>query len=359
MSLFTYYMETLKLIQIGQNTGYDYLKAFVVFIIFIVVLKFIQIVIIARLKRMAEKTKTDIDDVVIEIFTKVKPPFYFFIALYFAVKTLVLPQIVSQVVYVLFVVLIIYEVIHALERLLDFFVKKYISKTKSTDEDAAHAESMLKTLKVLAKIVLWLLGITMILANLGVNVTSIVASLGIGGIAIALALQNILSDIFSSFSIYMDKPFAVGDFIVLGKEMGTVEKIGIKTTRLRSPQGEEIIISNKELTTVRVQNFKRMEKRRAIFALGVVYGTPKEKLEKIPRIIEDIVTKNQGSEFDRCHFKEYADSSLNFEVVYYAKTSDYKEYLDVRHQINMEIYRKFEEEKIEFAYPTQTLFVNK
>jgi len=352
-------METLKLIQFGQNSAHEYLKALVVFIIILAVLKIIQVAIIARLKRMAEKTKTDIDDVVIEIFTKVKPPFYFFIALYIAVKTLTLPHIVNQIVYVLFVVLIIYEVIHALERLLDFFVKKYISKTKDTNEDVTQAESMLRTLKVLLKIVLWLLGITMILANLGVNVTSIVASLGIGGIAIALALQNILSDIFSSFSIYLDKPFIVGDFIVIGTEMGKVEKIGIKTTRIRSPQGEEIIISNKELTTARVQNFKRMERRRALFALGVVYGTPKEKLEQIPKMIEEIVNKNEKADFDRCHFKDYADSSLNFEVVYFAKTSDYKEYMDVRHQINMEIYRKFEEEKIEFAYPTQSIYLNK
>lgn len=359
MSLFSYYVETLKFVSIGQNSAYDYLKALLVFVVFIAVLKLIQVIILAHLKQIVEKTKTDLDDVLIKIFKEVKPPFYFFIALYFAIKALTFPQLLSQVIYVLFLVLIIYEVVRALEKLVDFAVEKYIAKTKNNEADIQHTQSMMKTIKVILKVTLWILGITMVLANLGVNVTSIVASLGIGGIAIALALQNILGDIFSSFSIYMDKPFQVGDFIVVGTDMGTVEKIGLKTTRIRTPQGEELIISNKELTTTRVQNFKRMERRRALFSIGVVYGTKLEKLKKIPEMIEEIVKKNPSAEFDRCHFKSYGDFSLNFEVVYYVTSADYKQYMDVNHQINLEIYKRFEEEAIEFAYPTQTVFLNK
>jgi len=179
-----------------------------------------------------------------------------------------------------------------------------------------------------------------VLQNLGYNISALIAGLGIGGVAVAFALQNILSDIFASFSIYFDK-------------------IGIKSTRLRSPNGQQIIISNKELTEARVQNFKRLEKRRAVYQIGVTYETPKEKLEKVPSIIKRVIDEISLAEFDRCHFKEFGDFSLNFEVSYYVKTQDYKTYLDVVQDVNLKIFDNFEKEEIEFAYPTQTIYLNK
>jgi small-conductance mechanosensitive channel len=198
-----------------------------------------------------------------------------------------------------------------------------------------------------------------IMSNLGFDVTSLVAGLGIGGIAVALALQSVLSDVFSSFSIYFDKPFQAGDFIIVGQHMGIVKHIGIKSTRIQTLQGEELIISNKELTSARVQNFKKMEKRRITFTFGVTYQTPVKKLKKIPEMVKEIVAKIELADLDRVHFRKYGDFSLNFEVVYYVKIPDYGKYMDTQQEINLALKERFEKEGIEFAYPTQTIFLNK
>lgn len=351
-------IQQLKNYTFGPNTAYDYLIAVVVFIGLIIALKIFQVIILARLKELAEKTKTDFDDALIAIFKKVKPPFYFVIALYFGLKILVTPAILSGAVKVLFIVIIAYEIIRALERFLDYFVDKYLSRVKE-GQNAVKSESMAKTVKLILKVLLWILGILAVLSNLGVNVTSIIASLGIGGLAVALALQNILKDLFSSFSIYVDRPFEEGDFIIVGSDMGTVEKIGLKSTRIKTLQGEQLIVANTELTDARVQNFKKMEKRRVVFSLGVVYGTRQEKLASIPKIIKEIIDQTELAEPDRCHFIEYGDFSLNFETVYYVQSPDYNIHMDVKQKINLAIAKKFEQEKIDFAFPTQTIFMGK
>jgi len=351
-------LDSLKNYEIMANSAYDYTLAFLIFVFLMAVLKIVKIVIIGRLRKLAKKTKNDFDDTLIEIFGKVKPPFYFFIALYFGVKSLVIPELAQQAIKALFIIVIVYEIIQGLAKLSDYFVQKYLAKIES-EEDKEHSQAMVKAASMIVKILLWVLGILIVLANLGINVTSIIASLGIGGIAVALAIQNILSDIFSSFSIYIDKPFKVGDFIVVGADMGNVEKIGLKTTRIRTLQGEELVISNKELTSARIQNFKKMEERRVVFNLGVTYETDAKKLAQIPEIIKNIVDPIQGVEFDRCHFKEYGDFSLNYEVVFFVKSADFAEYMDLRQQINLEIFNQFAKAKIDFAYPTQTLFVKK
>lgn len=351
-------IEQLKAITFSGNSVYGYILAGVIFIGLIIVLKIFQVIILTKLNKLAKKTKTGIDDAVIKIFKEIRPPFYFFVALYFGLSILNLPDWINTAVKALLIIAVVYEVIRACEKLIDCFMEIYLRKMELDGGDE-HSRAMVKSARTILRIVLWLLGIVLMLANLGINVTSIVASLGIGGIAIALAIQNILGDIFSSFSIYIDKPFKVGDYIKLGKDSGTVEKIGMKTTRIRTLQGEELVVSNKELTSVRVQNFKQMEERRIAFNLGVVYGLKPEKLEKIPLIIKDIIERETKAKFDRCHFKEYGDFALIFETVFYVSTSEYAVSMDVRQRINLEIYRQFAEEKIEFAYPTQTVFVKK
>ena len=351
-------LEKLKY-ELYGNTLEDYLIALGIFIGVIIILKIFQVFILRKLKKLADKTKTDFDDVVIGIFQNIRPPFYFFIALYFGLSFLTFPDIVEKTINIIFIVAIIFEVVRAFERILDYVVSRYLKKVEKDEEDRKSSIAMIGALKLIARIIIWILAVLMILSNLGVNINSLIASLGITGIAVALALQGILSDVFSSFSIYLDKPFLVGDFIQVGEHTGTVEKIGLKTTRLRSPLGEEIVMSNQELTSARVQNFRRMQKRRVIFSLGIVYGTPAEKLEKVPQILEEVVTGTPMTEFDRCHFKDYGDSSINFETVYYVTSRDMKDYMDTNEKVNLEIYKRFEEEKIEFAYPTQTIFLEK
>ncbi len=197
------------------------------------------------------------------------------------------------------------------------------------------------------------------LDNLGVKISAVVAGLGIGGIAVALAAQAFLGDLFSSFAIFFDKPFEVGDFIIVGDKLGVVEYIGIKTTRLRAIGGEQLIFANHDLTNSRIHNFKKMERRRVVFNLGVIYQTSAEQLRKIPLIVKDIITKQPDVAFDRGHFASFGDFSINFEFVYFVEGADYNKYMDIQQTINLSIYEAFENERIEFAYPTQTLFVSK
>jgi small-conductance mechanosensitive channel len=203
------------------------------------------------------------------------------------------------------------------------------------------------------------LGLVFLLDNLGFEISAVIAGLGIGGIAIALAAQAILGDLFSYFVIFFDRPFEIGDFIVIGDKKGNVEYIGIKTTRLRSLSGEQLVFSNTDLTNSRIQNFRRMERRRVVFKLGVVYETPGNQLAEIPVIVKEIIDEQPDVTFDRGHFASYGDFSLNFEFVYYVMSSDYNKYMDTQQAINLKIYQEFEKRGIVFAYPTQTLYLNK
>ncbi len=197
----------------------------------------------------------------------------------------------------------------------------------------------------------------LVLDNLGVNITALVAGLGVGGIAVALAMQTILGDLFASLSIVLDKPFVVGDFLIIGDLLGSVEYVGLKTTRLRSLSGEQLVFSNSDLLGSRIRNYGRMYERRVQFNIGVTYQTPRDRLVKIPQIIREAVEQQSDTRFDRSHFKEYGDFSLVFESVYYVMGPDYNKYMDIQQAINLHIHERFEQQGIEFAYPTQTLFV--
>ncbi len=193
----------------------------------------------------------------------------------------------------------------------------------------------------------------------GVEVGTLIAGLGIGGIAVALALQNVLGDLFASLSISLDRPFALGDFIIVDGFLGTVEHIGLKTTRIRSLSGEQLIFANTDLLKSRVRNYKRMEQRRVAFTVGVTYQTRPEQLRKVPDLFKSLLGQIDGVHFDRAHFKEYGPYSLNFEFVYYIHTPDYNRYMDIQQQLNLGLYDAFTAEGIEFAYPTQTLYVDR
>lgn len=233
-----------------------------------------------------------------------------------------------------------------------FWLEGY--RQRKLKEDPASVTTM-SAVSFVGRLVLWLVILLLVLDNLGVNITALVAGLGVGGIAVALAVQNILGDLFASLSIVLDKPFTVGDFLIIDDCMGSVEHIGLKTTRIRSLSGEQLVFSNADLLGSRIRNYGRMFERRVVFNLGVTYQTPREKLIKIPTIIREAVEAQASTRFDRSHFKEYGDFSLNFETVYYVLVPDYNTYMDIQQAINLRTHERFEEEAIEFAYPTQTL----
>ncbi|MDR7513126.1 MAG: mechanosensitive ion channel family protein, partial [Armatimonadota bacterium] len=224
------------------------------------------------------------------------------------------------------------------------------------EQDAAAATTM-AAFGFLGRLALWTLLFFVALGNLGVNITALVAGLGVGGIAVALAVQNILGDLFASFTIVLDKPFVIGDFIVIGEHAGTVEHIGLKTTRVRSLSGEQIIFANNDLLSSRVRNFKRMYERRVVFTIGVTYQTPLAKVEAIPGMLREIVEAQPLARFDRAHFKAYGDFALVFEVVYFVRDPAFNVYMDVQQAINLEIGRRFAAQGVEFAYPTQTVYL--
>lgn len=335
-----------------DNNLDSYLYTLIVFVVLVVVFSFVQKFILYRLSLLAKKTNSLLDDKLIEVFRKIKPAFYILIAFYIAIQGLVLPPQINLITKWLLFILLGYQVIIILQSLIDHLFSIYIAKQGDNGTNEA-----LKTVSLLVKISLWVVVGLFVLSNLGVNVTSAMAGLGIGGVAIALAVQNILGDLFSSFAIYFDKPFVVGDFIVVGDKVGTVEKIGIKTTRLRALQGEEIVISNKELTSSQIQNFKKMSERRVVFKFRVTYNTTTENLRKIPNIITGILSNLTLAKLDRVHFATFADSVLIFEVVYFVKSSDYNDYMNVQQEFNLQLKDELENIKVEMAYPTQTIYL--
>jgi small-conductance mechanosensitive channel len=237
--------------------------------------------------------------------------------------------------------------------LVDTGLRQYMGRRA---EDPT-ASSGITLMSLFGRIVLWAFVLLVILENLGVNVTTLVASLGVGGIAIGLATQNILSDLFASLSILLDKPFEVGHFIIVGEHLGTVEKIGLKTTRLRSLSGELLVFGNNDLLSSRIRNYTQFWERRVVFTFGVLYSTPADRLKQIPAMVRGIIEGIDQTRFDRAHFKEFGDFSLNFEVVYYVLSPDYVVYMDTQEKINLAVFEAFEKQGIGFAYPTQTIHI--
>lgn len=341
---------------IGANTVQDFLLALGLFLVLLLAFRVFKMILLRRLRKLTRRTGTEIDDVLVQALENVHWWFYIVLALYFPLKFLVLSPTIDSWVDAILIILVILQIIRTAQFLMDYGVKCAAVRRGASEDEAFAAFA---GIRFVLRLVLWTIGVLLILSNVGVNITSLVAGLGIGGVAVALAVQNILSDIFSSFSIYFDKPFQVGDFVITGDHMGVVKKIGIKSTRLQALQGEEIVISNKELTSTRIQNFKKMQKRRVILNFGVVYETDVKKLRKATDIVEKAVKGIKDLTFDRCHFAGFGEFSLNFEAVYYVDSSDFNVYMDKQQAVNLAIKEKFEKEGIEMAFPTQTLFVKK
>jgi len=305
---------------------------------------------------MAERTTTDLDNFISDLVrVRTKKILFLAIAVYGASLFLDLPADIERVIVGTAFILLFYQVGLWGNGMINFLVTRRAAKD---GEDGLNLEAY-SVITWIAKAALWTIVILLALNNLGIQITALVAGLGISGIAVALAVQNILGDLFASLSIVMDRPFIIGDFIIVDDQMGTVEHVGLKTTRVRSLSGEQIVFSNTDLLSSRIRNYHRMNERRVLFTLGMTYQTPAEKLERIPGMIQEIIEVQEQVRFDRAHFASYGDFSLNFEIVYWVLDRDYALYMGIQQEINLALYRKFEEEGIEFAYPTQTLFMEK
>lgn len=308
-----------------------------------------------RFTKLAKNTKTMLDDTFLPLVKETRWFSLLAVSIWFGSKFLQLPAETELWVSRIIRIFLFLQVGFWGTGLISFYISRNVSQKIAEDngEDATTLDAM----GLIGKIALWVILTLIILDNLDVEISSLVASLGIGGIAVALAVQNILGDLFASLSITLDKPFSIGDFIVVGDYEGTVDDIGLKSTRIASLSGEEVVFSNADLLNSRIRNYKKLEERRISFTIGVTYGTPSEKLENIPLMIEEIINPLPDVRFERAHFKNMGAYSLDFAVVYYVLVPDYASYLDIQQQINLTLYNRFEEEGIEFAFPTQTVIV--
>jgi small-conductance mechanosensitive channel len=311
-------------------------------------------VILKRLDTLVAKTETDVDDQLVHMLENISTFFFWFLSLYITIRMLKTNVQFQAVLDGIFLALVVYEAIKIAQSLINY------AFIKSGRKD----ETILNGVRLIAKIVLWSIGILLILSNLGFDISTLAASLGIGGIAIALAAQNILGDLFASFTIYFDKTFKIGDYVVIGsmaegENKGIVQHIGLKSTRIKTLQGEELIVSNKLLTESRIQNFKKMKRRRVDIEFGIEYGTPTAKMKKIPEIMQKIVDKEKMAEYGRTHFFEFGAFSLNYKLMFYMTTGEFSDYLDTRQNISLEMKETFEKEGISMAFPTQTVIVKK
>lgn len=333
-----------------------YVAAAVIFIVLYALFQIIQRIVLIRLEKLAAKTTTDIDNVVIATVEGIRSWVYVIVALYVALQLFALPTILDYIVTGAILFAIVWQAIEVASTLIEFFTKRVLEQKTDGEEVDPNAANASNLISLIAKIVLWSLGVLFVLSNLGIEVTSLIAGLGIGGIAVAFALQGVLSDLFASFSIYFDKPFRIGDFVVTGGDAGVVEHIGIMSTRLRTLQGEELVVSNNELTTARVQNFKKMDERRIVSQFGITYETDYDKVKQVPDMVKAIFKDIESGRLDRVHFASFADSALLFEVVYYVETSDYTKYMDIQQEFNFALMERFAAQGIDFAYPTQTIY---
>lgn len=308
-----------------------------------------------RLARIAERTPTDLDDLALDLVARTRLFFLLLVALYVGSRFLVIPESIGGLVRAVTVVAFFLQVAFWGNGVIAFYVAR-VTQRKITEDPAT--ATTLSALQFLGRLVLWTAILLLVLDNLGVEITPLLTGLGVGGIAVALAVQNILGDLFASLSIVLDKPFVIGDFIIVGEHLGTVEYIGLKTTRVRSLWGEQLVFANSDLLNSRIRNFKRMYERRVAFRVGVVYSTPHETLARIPGWIREIIEAQPLARFDRAHFQGFGPSSLDFEMVYWVKDPDYNQYMDTQQAINLAIVKKFDAEGVEFAYPTQTLYIH-
>lgn len=339
--------------RILDNTAREILATLAGILIGLMLVRLFQVFIIRRLRRIFAATATTWDDLLVSVLERDVIPALYVLIVYLGVRDFSMKASVQDGLRSLVTVILTLLMIRVAMAVVNHSIRAYLQR-QGSDQTAAR-EKNLNGIITMVKIVVWVLGFILLLDNLGIKVSAFVAGLGITGIAIALAAQTILGDLFAYFVIFFDQPFEVGHVIKVDNYQGEVEHIGLKTTRLRSGDGEQIIVSNKFLTDSRVQNFKRMHRRRVVFGLDVEYATPPETLRAIPELIKGQFARFSDVTFERCHFKQFADVGLRFETSYVVETPDFGRYMDIQHETNLGLQEEFAKAGIRFAMPTRVV----
>lgn len=340
-----------------NNNRQDVINASITFIVILAIIILFKSFLSKKIEKYFDSIgETDFGEKLDRIFKSLGLLFHLAMPTYAAFYFITLPDYINNFFNPIFILVFLYYAVKLGTIIIQIGVHRLAAnEDKKNDIDP----TLISFIGTLAQIGLWVFALLLFLSNLGFNINALITGLGIGGIAVAFALQGILSDLFASFSIHLDKPFKKGDFIIIGNDLGTVEHIGIKSTRIRTLRGEKLVVSNKELTDTRVHNFTYMKQRRVESKVGIVYQTSYEKTKKAKKLIEEAINEVENVKIDRVHFKEFSDSALTFEFVYHVLSGDYNMFMDVQEEINLNIKKRFEKAKIEFAYPTRTLYINK
>ncbi len=337
------------------NSVKDWAIALGIILVAFFLLYIIKNILLARLKKWASKTETNIDDFIISGIQSSVIPLSYVLIVYAAIQYLEIPAKVLSKISILIWVVVLFFVLRILTAGIKYFIFGVLRKKEVSKARQKQANGLILILNIF----IWVIGFIFFLGNLGYNVTTLIAGLGIGGVAIALAAQAILADLFSYFVIFFDKPFEIGDYVTVDDQAGTVEYIGLKTTRIRTLTGDQLICSNKDMTDSRVHNFGSLSKRRILFKIGLVSQLSTNQLKRVPDIIKNIIDKQADIQFDRAHFIGFGKSSFDFEIVYYVTTPDFTVYMNRQQSIWLEMLDVFEKENISLAHPTQTLFFKK
>lgn len=338
------------------GTPHRWLVGLGVALLVFLVLSLIRHVIATRLKGLIRRTENVIDDLVLELVRATGWPFFLVVSLFVGSLALELPLAHRLVVQRLFAIVLFLQAGLWATRIIGFSVDTYLQD--KTGKELGSRLAVVSLFNFFARVIVWSVVVLLILDNFGIDVTTLIAGLGVGGIAIGLALQSVLRDTFASLSIILDKPFEAGDFVIIDEFAGTIEEIGLKTTRLRSISGEQLVFGNDDLLSCRIRNFKRMQERRVLFRFALPFETPNDLLARIPCILREILDTVDDARFDRAHFKDIGEYGLEFEVVYYVQTPDYNLMRDLHQQVNLEVHRRFTQEGLRFAYPTRRLMMD-
>ncbi len=319
-----------------------------------VALAVLRRLLVHRLGALAARTATHWDDLAVEFTRRTRPYFLLVIAVYAAARIVTPSPEFARVLRAIGVVLVLFQAGVWGNGLIGFGADHYSRQRAASD---IGTRTTIQAIGYAGRFVLWGLLVVTALQNFGIDVTALVTGLGIGGIAIALALQNILGDLFAALAIVLDKPFIVGDAIQVDTINGTIEHVGLKTTRIRSLSGEQVVISNADLLKSRIRNYKRMEQRRAVFDLNLAFDTSPAKVAAIPAMVRDVIESQAHTRFERSHLLSIAETGLRIENVYYVTDPDYGRYADIQHAINLELLRRLRREKIEFGFATRTMML--
>ena len=341
---------------IFDNTVGQWGLAAAVFVLTLLILLLLKRLISKHLADYAERTHTYVDDILAAVVGHTKTVFILLVALWAGSLFLDLPPEVRMIRRIVVIITWLIQIGLWSNGVINYWID---TKAEEQPEDLDRATT-LNAFGMIAKTVIWVILVLLMLDNLpGVDVSTLIASLGVVGIAVALALQGILGDLFASLSIMLDKPFVIGDLIVVSDFQGEVEDIGMKSTRLRSPTGEEIVFSNTDLLESRIRNYRTLQRRRVLFTLSLTYQIPSDKLSQIPDIVRSVVESHAGTDFNHAYFKGFGDSALNFEVLYHVETKEFSVYREIMQAVNFDLFNRLEAEGIKFAYPTQTVYVEK